>query len=191
MIINPDQRLSVTLHWGGDIDLDLTAFMLGQNALVIDDGGVVFYNSLTRDEAYDESVHGDHQQWRRLTRPMSPDGAVIGAADASGAEGLSSQEAVTIDLSRIEPDVKSVMLCVTSCVKDGRRPPIVEAERPHLLVADKDNRQLGRYDLSQLYGNACGYEALELVRRHDGRWSLEEADEFHEGGLVELLEKFV
>lgn len=190
MIINPDQKLSAALSWGGNIDLDLTAFMLGQNSLVMDDGGVVFYNSLTRQQPYDPEIHGDIQQWRKLTRPISTDGAVTGAIDASGSSQL-SQETVDIDLSRIEPDVRSVMLCVTSCVKDGRRPPIIEATSPLLTINDSDNNRLTQCDLSSIHGTACGYEAIELIRRYDGCWEIDLVDETHSGGLVELLEKFV
>ncbi len=189
MIINPEQKLSVTLNWGGDIDLDLTAFMLGQNSLVMDDGGVVFYNSLSREQEYDQAVHGDPKRWHETTRPISPDGAVKGSKDATGSAANSTEE-VDIDLSLVAPDVHSVMLCVTSSVKNGRRPSIIEAERPELHVHDAKGR-LASCNLAELPNNVCGYEAFELVRRHDNTWSLEQVDEFHEGGLVELLEKFV
>ncbi len=188
MIINSDQSLIVTLNWCGDIDLDLTAFMLGQNSLVMDDGGVVFYNSLSREHPYDEAVHGDPERWRRMCRPMSPDGAVVGSVDDQGS-GEASSEQITIDLSRVDPKVRSVMLCVTSSVKEGRRPPIIEAEHPRLSI--EGEAPLVDCDLSQLDDGACGYEAYELVRRGDGRWTLDEVDEYHEGGLVELFEKFV
>lgn len=189
MIINPEQKLSVTLNWSGDIDLDLTAFMLGQNALVMDDGGVVFYNSLSREEEYDQDAHGNLQRWREITCPMSPDGAVKGSKDATGTEDKST-EVINIDLSLVAPEVHSVMLCVTSSVKDGRRPSIVEAERPELHIHDAKGK-LASCNLGELPDKACGYEAFELVRRHDDSWTLEQVDEFHEGGLVELLEKFV
>ncbi|MDE6309981.1 MAG: TerD family protein [Muribaculaceae bacterium] len=189
MIINSEQNLTVTLSWGGDIDLDLTAFLLGQNALVMEDGGVVFYNSLSRDQEYDQAKHGDHQRWREVTRPMSPDGAVRGSADATGNEG-NSVEKMSIDLTLVAPEIRSVMVCVTSSVKDGRRPAIVEAVQPELRIHD-GNKQLASYNLSNLHDRACGYEAFELVRGKNETWQLKQVDEYHDGGLVELLEKFV
>lgn len=189
MIINPEQKLSVTLNWSGDIDLDLTAFLLGQNSLVMDDGGVVFYNSLSREEEYDETVHGDLQHWREITGPMSPDGAVKGSKDATGTEAKST-EVINIDLGLVAPEVYSVMLCVTSSVKDGRRPSIVEATQPELNIHDAKG-QLVSCNLGELPDKACGYEAFELVRGKGDSWQLKQVDEFHEGGLVELLEKFV
>ncbi len=191
MIVENNQKLSVRLRWEGDIDLDLSAFELGGNRLVMEDGGVVFYNSLSRSEAYDESHHGDMQRWRDVTVPMSPDGAIIGSADVEGDNVGSSVETMSIDLGKIGEDVMSVVVCVTSCAKSSSHPSISQAQGGVVSVHGHGGETLRDCDLTRLSAGARGYEFIELQRRHDGRWSIEEVDEFHEGALNDLLDKYV
>lgn len=191
MIVERNQKISVKLSWEGDIDLDLSAFELGGNRLVMEDGGVVFYNSLSRSEAYDEAHYGDLERWRDMTVPMSPDGAIIGSADSEGDKSGTNVETISIDLGKIDDDVISVVVCVTSCAKSSSHPSIPQARRGVVSVHGHGGETLADCDLTTLDAGACGYEFIELQRRHDGRWSLEEVDEFHEGALNDLLDKYV
>ena len=77
-------NLSVILGWKSGADLDASAFLLGEDGVILDDGDFVFYNSDNRSESFDRQKFGNKRKWREETVPVSVDGSVVGSADDLG-----------------------------------------------------------------------------------------------------------
>ena len=81
-------KIKVVLDWNSDADLDASTFLCGDEGVILDDAGFVFYNSENREQPFDRVVYGNKRRWMAETRPMSGDGAVLGSIDdRSGASG--------------------------------------------------------------------------------------------------------
>ena len=68
-------KIKVQLIWNAGFDLDAEAFLCGNEGVILDDAGFVFYNSENREHPFDRAVYGSKHNWQVQTRPMSADGA--------------------------------------------------------------------------------------------------------------------
>ena len=90
---------------GPKFDLDVSAFMIGSDFKIPDDGFFVFYGT----EKKGTDVQGN-------VRPMSQDGAMLGAVDereGGGTEG--DTEDMILDLSKVDSRVEQIIIAVTIC----------------------------------------------------------------------------
>lgn len=71
-------NLTVTLSWDGDADLDISAFLVGEDGFIMDDADFVFYGSAKRSEPFDPTKFGNKNSWKNQTVPVSADGSVMG-----------------------------------------------------------------------------------------------------------------
>ncbi len=74
-------KIKVNLNWGSDADLDASTFLCGDEGVILDDAGFVFYNSENREKPFDRAEYGNKKNWMKLVRPMSGDGSVLGSLD--------------------------------------------------------------------------------------------------------------
>jgi stress response protein SCP2 len=100
--------IRVELTWDGG-DLDVQAWLLNASGVIINNEAFVFYNSENRTEAYDRAKHGAKANYLKMTRPMSADGAVLGAKD----EQKGGIETVNITLSKIDSSVQEILVSAT------------------------------------------------------------------------------
>lgn len=107
---NSLNNLTVILGWETGADLDASTFLVGEQGVIDDDANFVFYNSENRSETFDIAKFGSKNAWKAQTRPMSADGAVLGAIDER--EG-GNTEKVSVDLSKVAPSVKEIVFCAT------------------------------------------------------------------------------
>lgn len=85
---NSLNNLTVILGWETGADLDASTFLVGEQGVIDDDANFVFYNSENRSETFDIAKFGSKNAWKAQTRPMSADGAVLGAIDEREGEIL-------------------------------------------------------------------------------------------------------
>ena len=74
-------KIKVQLNWASGADLDASTFLCGDEGVILDEAGFVFYNSENREKPFDRTVYGNKKRWMAETRPMSADGAVLGSLD--------------------------------------------------------------------------------------------------------------
>ena len=98
-------NIRVELTWQKG-DLDVQAWLLSLDGIIVNDEGFVFYNSVNRTEEFDKSKFGNKKNYLKSTRPMSADGAVLGAKD----EVDGGIETINICLSKIAPEVQELSL---------------------------------------------------------------------------------
>ena len=107
-------NLSVILGWKSGADLDASAFLLGEDGVILEDGDFVFYNSDNRSEAFDRQKFGNKRKWREETVPVSIDGSVVGSSDDLGDddEGEDANEEMHVDLSKVNSKISEIVFAV-------------------------------------------------------------------------------
>ena len=101
-------NIRVELSFSGE-DLDVQAWLLNQDGLIVNDEAFVFYNSVNRTDVFDKAKYGNRQNYLKSTRPMSADGAVLGSKD----ELDGGVETVNIDLAKVDPEVQEIAISAT------------------------------------------------------------------------------
>ena len=56
-------KIKVVLDWNSDADLDASTFLCGDEGVILDDAGFVFYNSENREQPFDRAVFGNKRKW--------------------------------------------------------------------------------------------------------------------------------
>ena len=197
-----------------DFDLDVSAFMIGQNGKVPKDEYLVFYNSdpyrvapdnLNKLEpqnplkypAYTDEkgkYHSEHDHWREKTRPISPDFSVIGSLDDM--DGLTSadgdDEIMDINLSKVPKDIKEIIITVSIYDYKNRRQNFGQVERAYVRLykpgqADGEGEYI--YDLTEDFSSCASVEFCRLYKRDSG-WKIQALGIGHKGGLEELVNKY-
>lgn len=188
-------------------DLDVSAFLIGADKKLIGDDYLVFYNSDNRlrvgpDGALlpamkieDASAWPDNDSMRRQSRPTDPEKGVIGSLDDE--DGTTSDdgddETMDIDLSRVSPQVKEIIICVSIYKHQERGQNFGQVERAYVRIyrpgADAPGKEEYIYDLTEDFSTSRAVEFCRLYRHGDG-WKLQALGIGHQGGLEELVAKF-
>jgi len=178
-------KFAVGLGWdpapGNEkIDLDLSTFMLGENRKIPSEGFFVFYKSeLTT------VVDGE-------TRPVSPDGAVIGAVDDT--EGDESDggddEVVDVDLSKIDSQIKEIIFVVTIYDWETSKQNFGQARNSYIRICDGGSgEEICKYELDEDFSSVTAVEFGRLYQRGDG-WRFEAIGDGINGGLADYVKKY-
>lgn len=182
------ENVQVNLGWYNAFDLDISAFLIGEDGLIIDDADFVYYNSELRSEPFDRAKFGNKVAWRQKTRPVSGDYSVYGSIDdRDGMEGNDSVEGETMDivLSRVRPEITEIVFVATI----HGQGTFSDVERPYVTMTNADNgEELCYYDLSASFGTANAVELARLVIDEEGEWAFEAIDMPHDGGIETLIE---
>lgn len=151
--MNPNLSiLEVGLGWdlgpnGQGYDLDVEAFLLGQDGRVIGDDWFVFYN-----------------------QPMSPDGSVKVGADSRNGAGVGDDETVTVDLNRLNQNVAKIMFVVTISEAKEKGYNFSNVSNAYVRILDKiSNNELVKFNLTDYYSNVSSMMVGELYK-HNGEW---------------------
>lgn len=176
-------KITVKLTWSGD-DLDVQAWLLNADGLIVNDEGFVFYNSENRTEPFDRVKFGNKKNWLASTRPMSADGAVLGSKD----EIDGGVETIDITLSKIDPKVQEVLVTATCYDDDLTFGQIKEAK---ITVIDEESGEPIFYsDLDKDYSTEDAVIAARFVVNDDGEWEYEAAGNGYSGGLQTLVDMY-
>lgn len=196
-------------------DLDVSAFMVNKDKKIINDNYLVFYNSedpyrvapedLTKPQhpdaikypAYDDE-DGEHHtaemHWREATRPISPEYSVIGSIDDMDGETSADgdDEIMDINLSKVNPDVQEIIICVSIYDYQNRRQNFGQVERAYVRLykpGQAEGEGEFKYDLTEDFSACASVEFCRLYRK-DGAWKIQALGIGHKGGLEELVTKY-
>lgn len=172
-------NIRVELTWN-NADLDTQAWLLNDQGLIVNDEGFVFYNSENRNEPFDRAKFGNKRNYFASTRPMSADGAVLGAKD----ETVGGLETINICLSKIAPQVQEVAISAT--VHGGASFGSVN-DAKITIIDEESGEPLCFYELSKSYQTEDAVVAARFILNEDGEWEFEVAGNGYNGGLETLV----
>lgn len=176
-------KIKVVLDWNSDADLDASTFLCGDEGVILDDAGFVFYNSENREQPFDRAVFGNKRKWMAETRPMSSDGAVLGSLDdRNGGSG----EQIDVDLDKVDPNVCEIIF-VVSIHDEGKTFGDVKDAFISVVNAVNDE-ELCRYELNEAFTEETALSVAKLVVNEDGDWEFEAVGVGHVGGLETLID---
>lgn len=176
-------KIKVVLDWNSDADLDASTFLCGDEGVILDDAGFVFYNSENREKPFDRAVFGNKRKWMAETRPMSSDGAVLGSFDdRNGGSG----EQIDVDLDKVDPNVCEIVF-VVSIHDEGMTFGDVKDAFISVVNAVNDE-ELCRYELNEAFTEETALSVAKLVVNEDGDWEFEAVGVGHVGGLETLID---
>ena len=176
-------KIKVVLDWDSDADLDASTFLCGDEGVILDDAGFVFYNSENREKSFDRAVYGNKRRWMAETRPMSSDGAVLGSLDDRDGD---SGEQIDVDLDKVDPNVCEIVF-VVSIHDEGKTFGDVKGAFISVINAENDE-ELCRYELAEAFTKETALTVAKLVVNEDGDWEFEAVGVGHVGGLETLID---
>lgn len=175
-------EIRVELTWN-DGDLDTQAWLLNADGVIINNAAFVFYNSENRTEAFDRVKHGNKANYLKATRPMSADGAVLGAKD----ELKGGIETINITLSKIDPSVEEVVISA-SCYGGISFGSVQNAK---ITVIDENTGDaLCCYELNSEYQTEDACVVSRFVINNTGDWEFEAVGSGYNGGLQTLVDMY-
>ena len=176
-------KIKVVLDWDSDADLDASTFLCGDEGVILDDAGFVFYNSENREKSFDRAVYGNKRRWMEETRPMSSDGAVLGSLDDRDGD---SGEQIDVNLDKVDPNVCEIVF-VVSIHDEGKTFGDVKGAFISVINAENDE-ELCRYELAEAFTKETALSVAKLVVNEDGDWEFEAIGVGHVGGLETLID---
>ena len=176
-------KIKVVLDWDSDADLDASTFLCGDEGVILNDAGFVFYNSENREKPFDRAVYGNKRRWMAETRPMSSDGAVLGSLDDRDGD---SGEQIDVDLDKVDPNVCEIVF-VVSIHDEGKTFGDVKGAFISVINAENDE-ELCRYELAEAFTKETALTVAKLVVNEDGDWEFEAVGVGHVGGLETLID---
>lgn len=179
-------KIKVCLNWNSDADLDASTFMCGDEGVILDDAGFVFYNSENRERPFDRSVFGNKRRWMAEVRPMSADGAVLGSIDdRDGGKG----ELIDVDLDKVDPQITEIVFVATIHEGDKEGVSFGDVKDAYISVINAENdEELCRYELNEAFTSETAVSVAKLVINEDGDWNFEPIGIGHAGGLETLID---
>lgn len=166
-------KFTVGLGWdtnssntGEAFDLDVSIFILGNNAKLVNENYFVFYNNLT-----------------------SPDGAVEHTGDNLTGAGDGDDEKIVVDLSKIGSDVAEICFVVTIHHADTKRQNFGQIRNSFIRIVDTNNTELVKYELDEDFSIETAVEFGRLYKRND-EWKFEAVGAGMKGGLQDFLNKY-
>lgn len=169
-------------------DLDVQAWLLNMDGIIVNDEAFVFYNSENRTEPFDKAKFGNKKKYFDLTRPMSADGAVLGSKD----ELRGGIETVNICLSKVESEVQEIAISATVYVpNDDHVEAFGEVENARITLIDEESGDaICSYDLRNSYQTEDAIVAGRFLIDDNGVWSFEAAGNGYNGGLQTLVDMY-
>ena len=166
-------KVIVGLGWdpratdGAAFDLDASAFLQKNDGKVRGDSDFVFYNNL-----------------------KSTDGSVVHMGDNTTGVGEGDDEKLTVDLSRVPPEVDKISFCVTIHDAEARRQSFGQVGKAFIRCVDANGeKELARYDLSEDSSTETAMIFGELYRA-GADWKFRAVGQGFKGGLGPLARSF-
>lgn len=167
-------------------DLDVEAWLLNQEGLIVDDAAFVFYNSVNRTEPFDKAKFGNKKNYLDNTRPMSADGAVLGPKD----ELTGGLETLNIQLNKVSPEVQEIVISATVHPTPEAK-VFGDVRDAKITVIDEDSGEaLCEYALGTDYPTEDACVVARFINNDEGEWEFEADGKGYSGGLETLVEIF-
>ena len=186
-------KIQVDLCWKSGADLDASAFLLGEDGVILEDADFVFYKSNFRSEEYDRAKFGSKNNWRNETVPVSFDGSVVGSSDDLGDgddDGEEASETMHVDLDKVRAAVSEIVFCVT-IYDEGGSCSFKDVRDPQIIITNEENgEEICRYNLKERFSTETAVVAGALVLNEDGEWEFEAVGKGYDGGLQTLVDMY-
>jgi tellurium resistance protein TerD len=185
-----------------DFDLDVSAFMLGDNGKVINENYLVFYNSELRVlpnnlyslEQYNPTKYPNKEKDYRLkTRPVDPDFSIHGSVDdtSGNVSDGGDDENLNIDLSRIFHQVKEIIIVASIYEYDIRKQNFGQVDDSYISIYDENsNSELYKYELNEDFSICTAIEFCRIYKRGND-WKVQATGIGHTDGLNNLVSKYI
>ena len=169
-------KVGVGLGWdpnestGFDFDLDASAFMLGSNKKLPKDEFFVYYNN-----------------------QISPDGAVESSGDdtTGGNSDGGDDETLTIDLTKVDPNIQEIIFTVTIHEAEARKQNFGQVHNSYIRIYNAaTNEEIARYDLDEDFSIETAVEFGRLYKR-GSEWKFEAMGIGYKGGLQYFVDKYI
>ncbi|UEG51453.1 TerD family protein [Mucilaginibacter daejeonensis] len=166
-------RITAGLAWdtakvnGFPVDLDLSIFLLGADGKLGRDENFVFYNN-----------------------PASPDGAVIYPGDSRDGAGEGDDEAIHVELSKIDTNVEFLYLAVTIDASEERQHHFGHVKNASIYIRNTDDDTvLCEYALNEHFSKEDSL-VVASISRSGGFWEVEALGQAFNGGLATLVDLY-
>lgn len=167
------KHILVGLGWdaratdGNDFDLDMSAFLLGENGKVRSDSDFIFYNQL-----------------------VSACRSVEHTGDNRTGDGDGDDETLKIDLEKVPESIRRIAVTVTIHDAEARRQNFGQVSDAFMRIVNLDNDvEVVRFDLTEDYGTETAMIFGE-VYRHNDEWKFKAVGQGFSGGLVSMCNQF-
>ena len=152
---------------GKAFDLDAVAFLTGEDGKVRVDGDFIFFNQKT-----------------------SPCGSVNHKGDNRTGDGDGDDEAVTIDLGKVSPEIQKIAITVTIHDADSRGQNFGQVQNAFIRVVNNQSHvEIVRFDLNEDYSTETAMIFGELYR-HNGEWKFRAVGQGYNGGLRAMCQQY-
>lgn len=158
-----------TTDTGGDFDLDVSVFLLGDNDKLVSDKHFIFYNNLV-------SPDSDH--------------SIKLLGDNRTGEGEGDDEGLIVDLRKVPSDVAKIVVTVTIYEADKRKQNFGQVTNAYIRLVDVQTKEeVLRYDLTEDFSVETAVIMAELYRKEED-WRLNAVGSGFQGGLQALLDRY-
>lgn len=166
-------KVIVGLGWdpratdGAVFDLDGSAFLLKSDGKVRGDSDFIFYNNL-----------------------KSTDGSLSHSGDNLTGQGEGDDERITVELSKVPPEIDRISVAVTIHEAEQRRQNFGMVGRAFIRCLNADGeKEIARYDLSEDSSTETAMIFGELYRA-GSEWKFRAVGQGFQGGLGPLARSF-
>ncbi len=184
-------KIQIDLIWKAGVDLDASAFLLGEDGVITEDADFVYYKSNFRSEPYDLNKFGSKNNWRNNTPPMSSDGSVLGSLDDNGDDDNGDDdrsETMHVDLDKIRPEIREIVFCATVYEPDKSFKDVREAKI--VITNEETGEELCNYNLKEKFTTETAVVVGELILNRGGEWEFEAIGNGYDGGLQTLVDMY-
>lgn len=194
-------RVRVGLGWdpneepgGPDFDLDVSAFAINNKFKIPSDSYFVFYGQVGAGNGIEDT------QEKGLFRPVTEDGAILGAIDDPDGKRSDGDddEDMLISLNKVSKDVEQIIICVTICKypNDNNKDKRTLAQNFGMvsdcyvrIIDDTTGKELCKYSLTDDYKSEDAVEFGRLFRVGNS-WEFEAMGRGHQGSLQTLVDLY-
>ena len=168
-------KMTIGLGWdpnegtGNDFDLDASAIMIDSNRKLLGEDYFIFYNNL-----------------------VSPDGALTHTGDdpTGGNSDGDDDEAIIVDLSKVDAKVEEILFVVTIEDFEARKQNFGQVRNSYIRIVDNsNNEEIAKYELDEDFSIETGVEFGRLYKRN-GSWKFEASGIGYKADLGFFLEKY-
>lgn len=168
-------KMTIGLGWdpnegtGYDFDLDASAIMIDSQRKLVSEDYFVFYNNLN-----------------------SPDGALTHTGDDPSGKNSDGDddEAIMIDLEKVDQRVEEILFVVTIEDFERRRQNFGQVRNSYIRIVDQNNNQeVAKYELDEDFSIETGIEFGRLYKKN-GNWKFEASGIGYRADLGFFLEKY-
>jgi tellurium resistance protein TerD len=184
---DPNDKLS-----NHDFDLDVSAFMLGDNGKLLNENYLVFYNSdlrvlstnLLSLEPYNNSLYPNREiDYRLKTRPVDPDFSIYGSIDDTSGKASDGgdDENLDIDLDKVSNEVKEIIIVASIYEYDIWNQNFGQVDDSYISIYDELGKSiLYKYELNEDFSICTSIEFCRIYRRGN-EWKVQATGNWTQG----------